>query len=330
MRPALINVVCRTAMPSSILIIDASAEFYRSRLSGIFPSVALRAVSERRAVTADQLADAEAIFGHGTAHVFDEELLGGAKRLKWIQSLTTGTDGIVSLASLRPEVVITTNTGIHGPQMSEMAFMHMLNLARQAPRMWENQKEERWERWTQIRLCGKTAVILGVGSIAESLAPRCKAFGMTVLGVSGTPRQLPGFDRIHPRSELMQVVPQADFLVILLPLKPENVKLVDAKVFAAMKQGSYLINIGRGAVCDEEALLEALRTRHLAGAGLDVFSTTPLPPGHPLWHTPNVLISAQMAGGSEVNRLLNLPILERNLRCFLEGRWSDMINRVAR
>ena len=319
-----------SAMPGPILIIDAKAEFYREKLSAKFPSVRLEAVSERRRVTGDELAEAEAIVGLGTAHVFDEALLEGAKRLKWIQALTTGVDGILSLRSLKPEVVITTNTGIHGPQMSEMAFMHMLNLARQAPRMWENQKIARWERWTQIRLCGKTALILGIGSIAESLGPRCKAFGMTVIGVSGTPRPVPGFDRIVPRAELMQVVPQADFLVILLPLRPENVKLVDAKVIAAMKKGSYLVNIGRGAVCDEEALLQAVKGGHLAGAGLDVFSTTPLPPDHPLWRTPNVLISSQVAGGSDVNHLLNLPIIEGNLRFFLDGRFADMQNRVAR
>ncbi len=316
-------------MPGTILIIDAKAQFYREKLSARFPSVEIRAVTERRHVTVEQLAEADALFALGTEHVFDEALLEGAKRLRWIQALTTGVDAILRLRSLKPEVALTTNTGIHGPQMSEMAFMHMLNLARQAPRMWENQKKGVWERWTQVRLCGKTALILGIGSIAESLAPRCKAFGMTVIGVSGTPRELPGFDRIVARSALMQVVPQADFLIILLPLKPENVKLVDAKLLAAMKRGSYLVNIGRGAVCDEEALLQAVKSGHLAGAGLDVFSTTPLPPDHPLWRTPNVLISSQVAGGSDVNHLLNLPILERNLRCFLEGRFVDMQNRVA-
>jgi phosphoglycerate dehydrogenase-like enzyme len=315
---------------TSLLIIDALADFYRSKLGAAFPSVRVRAAKERCAVSDEHVAEADAIVGLGISDIFDEALLAAATRLKWIQSLTTGIDAIVSLQSLRPEIVITTNTGIHGPQMSEMAFMHMLNLARQAPRLWENQKAERWERWTQIRLCGKTVVILGVGSIAESLAPRCKAFGMTVLGVSGTPRELPGFERIHPRSELIEVVREADFLVILLPLKPENMKLVDAQVFAAMKKGAYLVNIGRGAVCDEDALLEALRSGHLAGAGLDVFTTTPLPPGHPLWHQPNVLVSPQVAGGCEVTHLLNLPIIERNLRCFLEGRWGDMVNRVAR
>ena len=315
-------------MSRTVLIIDALADFYRTRLGESFPSVQIHAAKERRLVTPEQLAATEAIFGLGTPHVFDEALLAGAPQLKWIQSLTTGTDGLVSLRSLKPEVVITTNTGIHGPQMSEMAFLHMLSVARQAPRMWENQKAERWERWPQIRLCGKTALILGVGSITESLAPRCKAFGMKVLGVSGTPRALPGFDRIHARSELLQLLPQADFVIILLPLTPENVNLLDAKAFATMKRGTYLINIGRGAVCDENAMMEALKSGQLAGAGLDVFATTPLPKGHPLWHMPNVTVTSQMAGGSEVNHLLNLPIMERNLRCFLEERWSDMTNRV--
>lgn len=290
----------------------------------------IRTASGRRAVTAAQLADAEAIVALGTHTVFDEELLAEAKKLRWIQALSTGVDGILGLKALRPEVVITTNTGIHGPQMSEMAFMHMLNLARKAPRMWENQKVGKWERWRQIRLAGKTAVILGVGSIAESLAPRCKAFGMSVLGVSATPREVPGFDRIYPRIELLEAVAQADFLLILVPGTPENRHLVDARVLAAMKPTAYVINIARGAVLDEEALIKALREKRLAGAGLDVFNTSPLPPDHPLWRMENVIISPNLGGGSDVNHLLNVPIIERNIRCFLEGKWDGMINRLKR
>jgi D-2-hydroxyacid dehydrogenase (NADP+) len=206
----------------------------------------------------------------------------------------------------------------------------MLNLARQAPRLWENQKQRRWERWTFTRLAGKTLVIVGVGSIAGALAPRCKALDMKVLGVSGTPRELPGFDRIYPKSQLVEAAAKADFMVILAPLTPENAKLIDSRVFAAMKPSAFFINIARGEVCDEEALIEALRSKRLAGAGLDVFTTIPLPPENPLWGMENVLISPQLAGSSEVNKLLNLPILETNTRCFLEGRWSDMINRVSR
>jgi phosphoglycerate dehydrogenase-like enzyme len=115
-----------------------------------------------------------------------------------------------------------------------------------------------------------------------------------------------------------------------VPLAPDTVKLVDAKVLAAMKPSAYLVNIARGAVLDEEALLDALRNKRLAGAGLDVFTRTPLPPDHPLWRTENVLISPNTAGNSEINHLLNMPILEKNVACFVEGKWEGMVNRVKR
>jgi len=250
--------------------------------------------------------------------------------LRWIQALTTGTDAVTGLKSLKPEVVITTNTGIHGPQMSEMTLMHMLNLTRQAATMWDNQKQGKWVRLPQIRLCDKTVVIVGVGSITEALAPRCKALGMKVHGVSSTLREVPGIDRMHPRAALEQVAAEADFLVIMVPLTPENVKLISARVIAAMKPSAYLINMARGAVVDEEAMIAALRAGKIAGAGLDTATEMPLPPDHPLWHVPNVLITPQLGGGSEVNHLLTLPIVENNMRCFFEGRFKDMVNRVAR
>ncbi|MCC6474556.1 MAG: D-2-hydroxyacid dehydrogenase [Burkholderiales bacterium] len=317
-------------MPTPIVIIDEFAGFYRSRLAPGFLELEFRAFPERREVKAAALVDAQAIFAKGTHAVFDDELLAAAPKLKWIQALTTGTDAIVDLKTLARQVVITSNTGIHGPQMSETAFMHMLNLSRNALRFWENQKAGRWERWTQIRLAGKTVLILGVGAIAEALAPRCKAFGMTVLGVSATPREVPGFDRIHPRSDLLACAARADYVVVLLPATPPNIGLLDAKFFAAMKPTAYLVNIGRGVVCDEQALIEALRNRRIAGAGLDHFARLPLAPDHPLWRMENVLVTPNIAGGSDVNHLLNLPILEKNIRCFIEGRLEAMVNRVQR
>jgi phosphoglycerate dehydrogenase-like enzyme len=306
------------------------SEFYRSQLAGQFKDVQFHTAIDRRSVDMGKLGDVEAIVALGTHTIFDEELLAAAKKLRWIQALTTGVDGIVSVKGLRADVEICTNTGIHGPQMSEMAIMQMMNLSRSATRLWENQKAAKWERVPQIRLAGKTVVILGVGSIAESLAPRCRALGMSVLGVSSTVRDVPGFDRVYPRTELMEAVSQADYLVVLVPGAPENHNLVDAKVLAAMKPSAYLVNLARGTVLDDEALVAALKSNKLAGAALDVFRKTPLPPDHPLWRTEKVIITPNIAGGSEVNHLLNTPIIERNVRCFLEGKWDDMINRVKR
>src|SRR6185369_8892117 len=120
----------------------------------------------------------------GFGHHFSEATLSRAKKLKWIQSLTTGVDAILRLKALRPDVVVTNTAGMHAPQMSELAFLHMIALARNYPKILDNQRAERWERWPQSLLYRKTIVILGVGAIAVGLARRCKAFDMTVVGLS--------------------------------------------------------------------------------------------------------------------------------------------------
>jgi D-2-hydroxyacid dehydrogenase (NADP+) len=242
--------------------------------------------------------------------------------------MTTGFDAIVGSRTLRPEVVLTTTRGIHGPQTSEMAFMYMLNLARDYPRMHDNQKRHAWKRWTQVRLYGKTVVITGLGQIAEALAPRCKAFGMTVLGVTRTPRPVNGYDRMYSYAELERVAGLADFLVVLTPYSPETDNLINARVLSAMKRSAFLINLARGGLCDEDALLDALRAKRIAGAGLDVFRTEPLPPQSPFWDLDNVLITAHCSGSSDDNLALTWPIIETNMQCFLAGRCSEMINQV--
>ena len=274
----------------------------------------------------DRIAEADVIVANG--HMFNDARLGKAGKLKWIQAMTTGTDAIVGTRALRPEVVVTTMRGIHGPQMSEMAFMFMLNLARNYPRMLDNQRRHVWQRWTQTRLCGKTVTIVGVGVVAESLAPRCKAFGMTVLGVTRTPRAADGFDRLFGYAQLAQAAAAADFLVLLAPYSPDTEGLIDARVLAAMQPRAFLINLSRGGLCDEDALLDALRSKRIAGAGLDVFRVEPLPPASPFWDLENVAITAHCSGSSDDNLALMWPIVETNMRCFLENRWSEMINRV--
>lgn len=273
-------------------------------------------------------ADCEAMIGHHFQ--FDDELVARAPRLRWVQSLTTGTDQIVALRALPDDVVVTSTRGVHGPQMSELVFLHMLALARDFPRMQRNQAAAAWERWPQPLLWGKTVTIVGVGAIAEALAPRCRAFGMTVVGVSGTPRAIAGFDRVLARSELVSAVAQADFVVLIVPLAPETENLVDARVIAAMKPGAYLINAARGGVLDEAALLAALHERRIAGAGLDVFRQQPLPPESPWWREPQVIVTPLVGGMSDIYLQQAFPIVEANLRLFLEGRLGELHNTVAR
>lgn len=306
---------------------EADAADFATRARADLPGIELFATNDRAAALAEA-ETASALIGHHFQ--FDEDLVGRAQQLRWIQSLTTGTDAILKLRALRPEVMVTSTRGMHGPQMSELVFLHMLALTRDFPRMQRNQAAGRWDRWPQPLLWGKTVVIVGVGAISEALAPRCKAFGMTVYGVSGSPRSAEGFDGMYRRDQLHEAAAQADYLVLVVPLLKETENLIDASVLSAMKPGAFLINVARGGVLDEDALVEALRTQHIAGAALDVFRQQPLPPESPLWLEPGVLITPLVGGMSNIYLDQAYPTVRDNLRAFLDGRIEAMCNRVAR
>jgi phosphoglycerate dehydrogenase-like enzyme len=227
-------------------------------------------------------------------------------------------------------VIITNIRGIHGAPVSEAALMMMLALARDFADSLRNQDRQVWTRWPAQLLDGKTVGILGVGLIAEVLAPKCKALGMTVAGFTSAKRAVPGFDRMYDRGELIAQAGTLDHLVLLAPYSEETRNLVDARVLAAMKPSSYLINLARGGIVDEDALLRALEQGRIAGAALDVFQEEPLPAGHPLWSAKNVLITPHLGGFSDVYAARALPTVEHNMACFLRGELDQMINVVRR
>jgi D-2-hydroxyacid dehydrogenase (NADP+) len=315
-------------MSSRIVFIGApeadSAEFAR-RARADFPGIDLFASNDRAEALA-HAADASALIGHHFQ--FDEELLARAPKLRWIQSLTTGTDAILKLAALRAEVTVTSTRGMHGPQMSELVFLHMLALTRDFPRMQRNQAAGVWQRWPQPLLWGKTVVIVGVGAISEALAPRCKAFGMQVFGVSASTRVPAGFDAVFAREALADAAAQADYLVLIVPHSAATESLVDARVLAAMKPEAFVINVARGGVLDEDALIVALREKRIAGAALDVFRQQPLPTDHALWREPGVIVTPLVGGMSNIYLDQAYPIVRDNLREFLAGRAGAMNNIV--
>jgi D-2-hydroxyacid dehydrogenase (NADP+) len=314
--------------PASVLYIgapEADAPDFQRRARADFPHLALFATNDR-AIALEHAGDATAIIGHHFQ--FDDQLLTRAPNLLWIQSLTTGTDAILKLGALRPDIIVTSTRGMHGPQMSELVFLHMLALTRDFPRMQRNQAAGLWERWPQSLLWGKSMVIVGVGAIAEALAPRCKAFGMRVYGVSNSSRVPPGFDAVYARQDLLEAVARADFLVLLVPFSAQTENMIDSRTIAALKPSAYLINAARGGVLDEQALLEALRERRIAGAGLDVFRRQPLPPDDPLWRTPRIVITPLVGGMSDIYMEQAYPIVRTNLQCFLAGRFDAMLHVV--
>jgi phosphoglycerate dehydrogenase-like enzyme len=250
--------------------------------------------------------------------------------LEWMHCLISGVDWALSALAERPDVVLTSTRGIHGPQMSEAALFHMLCLGRDVRRSVRAQDERRWDRWDPRVLHRKTVGIVGIGVIGERLARTCKALGMTVVGVSRTDRPVDGVDRMFARRDLAAAACEVDFLVLTVPLSPETERLVDGRVLDAMKPTAYLVNLARGGVVDTEALIAALAAGSIAGAGLDVFDEEPLPQSSPLWGLANVVLTAHMAGRSDDYITDALTIFEPNLRHWLAGDHAQLLNLVTR
>jgi phosphoglycerate dehydrogenase-like enzyme len=260
------------------------------------------------------------------AHEVTDDLIARMPKLKYICAMSAGTDRLDTLNNLKADVRITSGRGIHGPQMSELAFLGMIALSREFPRMQRNQQAHRWERWPQKLLFGKTAVIVGIGPIAEELAVRCEAFGLRVLGVSDARKEAPHFAALYPRSRFKEAAALADFLIVLVPLSDKTRHMVDAEVLAAMKPTGIVVNLARGPVIDEQALIKALQEGRIGGAALDVFEAEPLPNASPLWDMPNVIVTPRIGGMSDVYAEQVLPLVVHNLRCFIEGRPGEMKN----
>lgn len=251
-------------------------------------------------------------------------------KLKWVFSLGTGTDGITDSPFLGKDVVVTAVRGIHGAPISEMAFLHMLAFARDFRRIERQRVEKRWERFPGTLLDGKTVGILGVGAIAEGLAPRCKAFGMRVVGISRTERPIPGFDQIYSRADIAKAAAELDYFVLLVPLEDDTRNIVNDPVLSAMKPTAFLVNLARGGVLDEAALIRALNENKLAGAALDALATEPLPADSPLWTMPNVIITPHIGGYYDNYPRDAARQFEQSLAHFLAGKPERMLNRASR
>jgi len=265
--------------------------------------------------------DADAILSIG--RWLTPSMLATAPSLKWVQCLITGVDHLLPVLS-GSDIVLTNARGIHGPQMAELAILHMMWGYRQVPRLLRNQMAHVWDRFRPRVLANRTVVILGIGAIAEHTAQVCKALGMRTVGVTSRPR-----DQVVGRENMMEAVKEADFLLVLLPMSAENRGIVNADMFKVMKNSAYLINLARGGIVDENALVEALASKEIAGAGLDVFATSPLPETSPLWDLENVFITPWVGGQSDQYAQDLAPILNKNLAVFAKGDMSALTNVIA-
>lgn len=318
---AMIRLLILLTLPEKIRM-----QYYRG-LREAFPEMSIDLVDHHSKVD-PYIGSADILLTFG-AHMADPVLEKG-KNLKWIQALGTGVDGIVDRPPFREGVLVTNMHGLHGDSVPEAAVMLMLALARDLPRAMRNRSARKWERYPSQLLKGKTVGIFGVGAIARSLAPKCKSFGMRVVGITSSVRSMGGFDRMVHRDEIATAVRELDFLVLLTPFTAETRGIVGEKVIRAMKPSAFLVNLARGGIVDEDALVSALRENRLAGAALDVFATEPLPEGHPLWSMDNVIVTPHLGGFHDQYAEEALPTVVENFRKFLAGDLDNMKNVVKR
>lgn len=275
--------------------------------------------------------------------------------LRWIQLPSAGADHVRSLPVWNSDITITASKGIHTVPMSEHVFAMLLALVRQLPALFRAEVEHEWlheRRDSHLQfgeLRGRTMGIVGWGKIGDGVAHLARAFGMRVIGTRWSvtaPREVPGRtdpaftdapwlepvehspDIVYPPAQLHDVLSQSDVVVVILPLTSETQGLLAEAEFRAMKRGALFLNIGRGAVVREEALVHALQSGQLGGAGLDVFTQEPLPSSSPLWSMPHVIVSPHVGGMSDRTNERAARFFAVNLSRYLEG--QPLLNVVDR
>ncbi|MFZ4441328.1 MAG: D-2-hydroxyacid dehydrogenase [Syntrophales bacterium] len=263
------------------------------------------------------LREAEVIFGW--IHQFPKNLLARTERLKWIQVLTAGVDRL-------PEEILTSGTrvanasGLHGAAMGEVVLELMLMFVKDAAACMRMKQAREWRRYRPAILRGQTVGILGLGAVGKEIARLCKAFGMKVVGIrrsGGAAEPRPEVDHIYLREQLPELLAESDFVVLALPLTKETVGMIGEKELRGMKPTACLINVARGAIVDEAALIRALEEKWIAGAGLDVFTREPLPPENPLYAMPNVIFSPHISGDIPDYESRATEVFCENLRRYL-------------
>jgi phosphoglycerate dehydrogenase-like enzyme len=314
--------------------IEVLAPQQRQMLRGRYPSE-----SERAAVAQglhDAFDRAEVVFGFwGTElhyALIDARAMGGevpaktlrdaAPRLKWIQLTSAGADRLLNSGFVEQGITVTTVSGLHATPIGEFIIGAMLQWAKGAPRTTRAQIKHEWTRFAPTELHGKTVGIVGIGHIGAETARLANAFGCRVIATrrTATAAETASYaDEILPSAQLPRLLAQSDYVVLCVPLTNETRGLIGQRELSMMKPSAFLVNIARGPVVVEEALIQALRDGRIAGAALDVFQQEPLPADSPLWDMENVIITPHISGGTEIYNRRATEIFADNLRRYLSG-----------
>lgn len=254
-----------------------------------------------------------------------------APNVKWVQTTSAGVGRAAQRMGIAPgELLITTSSGVHARPLAEFVFMVLLMAVKEQRRLARDQAAHHWERFCSDELSGKLLAIVGAGKIGREVARIAQAFDMTPIGTARDNRperaaEL-GFARLYPREQLRDMLSVADAVVLCAPHTPETDNMLGREEMAALKPGVIFVNIGRGQLVDEDALLEKLRDGTILLAGLDVFRTEPLPPDSPFWSEPNVIVNPHSASTSHYENGRIMDIFIHNLHAFVDGETRQMRN----
>ena len=273
------------------------------------------------------LDEAEILFDFGPLEL--AATLVARERLRWIQGTSAGVGRLVErVGLLDSDVIVTTASGVHARPLGEFVLLAMLMFGKNTLHLMRQQREHRWARHADEEVRGKVVCVVGLGKIGREIARLARALDARVVGVvrdaNGRTAEELGVDELVGGVALDDALPQADVVVLATPHTYETHRLLDARRLALLRPSAILVNVARGDVVDESALVEALRSGRLGGAALDVFEREPLPPESPLWDLPNVFVSPHSAStvAAENERIVDLFC--HNLRAYLDG--APMLN----
>jgi phosphoglycerate dehydrogenase-like enzyme len=256
------------------------------------------------------------------ARVVLEHFPAEAPRLKFIFLTHAGVDVLAGADDrIPPGVVVLNNSGVHARKAAEYALMAVLAIANELPYFVERQRKQAWDKRVCTSVQGRRATIVGLGSIGSEIVEKFRALGIRNTGVRTRAEPHPCCDRVVATENIDSVLPDTDFLVMACPLTPRTVRMLDGRRIALLPKHAGVVNVGRGELIEQDALLDALDDKRLAGAVLDVFVPEPVPPNHRLWSTRNLLMTPHVSAADPTTYVgHSLDILFDNLRCHREGR----------
>jgi len=241
-------------------------------------------------------------------------------RLKWIQCQSAGVDDWLARPDLDPKVTLTGARGIHRIQMPDTIIGALYSITKPFEEMRQFQARREWGAVAPKFVAGRTLSIVGLGEIGCNLAKKAAALEMRVVGVKRTPAPVPGVDRVVGLDQMDEVLAEADYVVVLLPVTPATIDLFDARRFKAMKPSAWFLNFARGQLVVDDDLIGAVDSKTIAGAVLDVFRKEPLPAEHPFWSTENIIIYPHIGGRHPRRSDFVVGLFKDNLDCFFSGR----------